>query len=322
MKELIFFMPKEIVDVWLEKLPYGEYHKINVHRSYDSLLKYIEDNNYFVKEDILAIEKDSLDDIVKGFLDSKSSPTYRNLVRCCLKCIFYIHNIQFDLSKYVINDCYGYKDVKNNFLTEEDFMLELNNLFNYSDKLLSYMAFKNLLGYKFINVRMAKVSDIDFENGFWRLYDGRVVHFKDFDNILVELLNGTVNQKGYVPYDKKDKISVDGLYMPDMYKYNLNSECLFKTRNHPRSGDGLNAFSEVGVNQTFKRMSDYFGKVFNKNNLKLSGFLASMYAKDPTPTWTIQRINAHKKELGCTATSQNIRKYYLGMYFGGLENYS
>lgn len=315
MNNIVFFMPEETFEKYTNTLPYSEYHKVNIKRTYRMFIAFIRDNGYNVGDDYLAVNKDKLDYIVREFLDSKSSTTYKNLERCCLKNAFYLNNLEFNITTYPVNHYHENINVSEKFLTYDDFLLELNLLFNESEKLICYMAYKNWLGKEVINARMAKMTDVDFDNGTWKLYDGRVIDLNSCDEILIRLLKNTIAQTEYIPYNKKDKASPDGLYMPEAYKYNPDCEYIFKTRNHPRSGNGLAPYRRVGIETMFARLVHEFGEVFNRNTLKVSGFLAAMYEKDPTPTWTIRKINEFKKEVGYKVSSINARVYYMQKYF-------
>lgn len=190
-------------------------------------------------------------------------------------------------------------------LTYDEFLAKLNLLHNESEKLICYMAYKNWLGKEVINARMAKMTDVDFNNGTWKLYDERVIDLNSCDKVLIELLKNTIAQTEYVTYSDE----------PEVYKLNPDSEYIFKTRNHPRSGNGLASYQMVGIETMFARLVCEFGEVFNRNTLKTSGFLAAMYEKDQTPTWTIRKINEFKKEVGYKISAINARVYYLQKYF-------
>lgn len=191
------------------------------------------------------------------------------------------------------------------FLTYDEFLAKLNLLHNESEKLICYMAYKNWLGKEVINARMAKMTDVDFEKGIWKLYDERVIDLNSCDKVLIELLKNTIAQTEYVTYSDE----------PEVYKLNPDSEYIFKTRNHPKSGNGLAPYRRVGIEAMFARLVHEFGEVFNRNSLKISGFLAAMYGKDPTPTWTIKKINEFKEEVGYKVSSVIVRAYYMQKYF-------
>lgn len=316
LEKKVFFMPTEMLEQNLGAFPYSFYHKKNVVKDYDMFLNFIRDNNLCEKNDgsFISISESKLDDIVRDYLSTKNSATYRNLSRCCLKAVFSLHNLEFDRSKYPVTNYTEFKNVESRLVTYDEFVNELNNLFNESEKLISYMAFKGILGEEVLNARMAKVSDVDFEKNIWTLYDGTVIELQD-DELLVKLLKNTIAQKEYIPYDKKDKVSQDGLHFPESYLYNPDSEYLFKTRNHPRSGNGLSPFKRVGIETMFARLVHEFGAIFNRNNLKVSGFLDTMYRVDPSPNWTIQRINELKDETPYRISAINARVFYLQKYF-------
>lgn len=310
----IFLMPEEVLKINLGAFPYSSYHKQNIIKEYNMFLNYLKENNLCKTIDNAnVIQESNIDDAIRGFLDTKPSSTYKNLSRSCLKIIFILHNLEFDRSKYPVTNYAEFKDIEDKIITYDEFLNELNNLFNESEKLISYMAFKGLLGKEILNARMAKVSDIDFKNGIWKLYDGRIVQLDD--EVLVQLLKNTINQKEYIPYDKKEKSSENGLHFPEAYEYNPDCKYLFKTRNHPRSDYGLAPFARVGIETMFARLVHEFGSIFNRNNLKVSGFLDAMYKKDATPNWTIHRINDFKKETGYKVSSINARVFYLQKYF-------
>ena len=95
----------------------------------------------------------------------------------------------------------------------------------------------------------------------------------------------------------------------------MESPYLFKTRNHPRSENGLAPYSKVGLEIMFTRLSNEFGNIFNRNNLKLSGFINLMYDIEPEPTWTVKRIEELKEKVGMKASSINVRVFFLQKYF-------
>ena len=317
MDRKIFLMSKEVLKKRLGSFPYSTYHKINITRDYDMLLNYIMNNGYTDSDDIdnIEVNESDIDQIVREYLDTKQSTTYKNLSRCCLKVIFNLNNLDFDRSKYPVTNYSESKSIEDKIISYDEFVEELNNLFNESEKLISYMAFRGMLGQEVMNARMAKESDVDFEKGTWKLYDGRVIDLNKEDPLLTKLLHNTINQTEYIPYDKKDKLSRDGLYMPEAYEYNPDCKYLFKTRNHPRSGNGLAPFARVGIETMFARLVGEFGSIFNRNNLKISGFLDEMYREDPTPNWTIRKINAFKKDKFYKVSSINARVFYLQKYF-------
>ena len=311
----IFLMPQEILNKNLGTFPYSDYHKKNILKDYSMFLKFLKDNQLctITDGDVISINETDIDDAVRKFLETKQSVTYKNLSRCCLKVIFDLHNLEFDRSKYPVTNYAESKDIEDKIVTYEEFLNEIDYLFNESEKLISYMAFKGLLGKDVLNARMAKVSDVDFKNGIWKLYDGTIVKLDD--EVLVRLLKNTINQKEYIPYNKKDKDTENGLHFPESYVYNPECEYLFKTRNHPRSDYGLAPFARVGIETMFARLVHEFGAIFNRNNLKVSGFLDTMYKIDPSPNWTIKRINELKKETGYKISSINARVFYLQKYF-------
>ena len=191
------------------------------------------------------------------------------------------------------------------YLTYDEFLSKLNLLHNESEKLICYMAYKGWLGKEVVNARMAKVVDVDFEKGTWKLYDERVIDLNSCDKVLIELLENTIAQTEYVTYS--DELEV--------CKLNPDSEYIFKTRNHPKSDNGLAPYQMVGIETIFARLVHKFGVMFNRNNLKISGFLAAMYENDSTPDWTIKKINEFKKETGYKVSSINARAYYMQKYF-------
>ncbi len=313
----IFLMPQEILNKNLGAFPYSSYHKKNILKDYEMFLKYLKDNKLCEITDgtIISIDETDIDDIVRGFLETKQSVTYKNLSRCCLRVIFNLHNLEFDRSKYPVTNYDESKDIEDKIITYEEFLNEIDYLFNESEKLISYMAFKGWLGQDVLNARMAKENDIDFEKGIWELYDGRIIDLNKEDPILKKLLKNTINQTEYIPYDKKEKDTEAGLHFPEAYPYNPDSKYIFKTRNHPRSNNGLAPFARVGIETMFARLVHEFGSIFNRNNLKVSGFLSAMYKKDPKPNWTIQKINDFKKETGYKVSSINARVFFLQKYF-------
>lgn len=310
----VFLISKEDLIKNLKVFPYSEFHRNNIVIEYDSFMNFLKTNNYLIDGSENVINSEELDTIVRKFIDSKQSLTYKNMARCCLKVIFNLHNLPFDRSKYPINNFEEFEDINNKILTFEEFKTEINNIYNESEKLICYLAYKNLLGDKLVNIRFAKVSDIDFCHHSWKLYDGTLINFGN-DELMIKLLQNTIKQKEYIPYDKKNKKSENGFNFPDSYYYNMESPYLFKTRNHPRSDNGLAPYSKVGLEIMFTRLSNEFGNIFNRNNLKLSGFINLMYEIEPEPTWTVKRIEKLKEKVGMKASSINVRVFFLQKYF-------
>ena len=315
LEKKVFFMPTEMLEQNLGVFPYSFYHKKNIVKDYNMFLNFLKDNNICEKNEgsFVSISETELDNVVRDYLSTKNSTTYKNLSRCCLKAVFSLHNLEFDRTKYPVTNYTEFENVENKLVTYDELIEELNNIFNESEKLISYMAFKNMLGKELLNARMAKVSDINFEKNIWILYDGTIIDLKN-DELLVKLLKNTITQTEYIPYDKKNKISANGLHFPKAYKYNPDNEYIFKTRNHPRSGNGLSPFKN-GIETMFVRLVHEFGPIFNKNNLKISGFLDTMYRVDPSPNWTIEKINKLKNKTSYKISATNARVFYLQKYF-------
>lgn len=316
LEKKVFFMPTEMLEQNLVVFPYSFYHKKNIVKDYNMFLNFLKDNNICEKNEgsFVSISETKLDNVVRDYLSTKNSTTYKNLSRCCLKAVFSLHNLEFDRTKYPVTNYTEFENVENRLVTYDELIEELNNIFNESEKLISYMAFKNMLGKELLNARMAKVSDINFEKNIWILYDGTIIDLKN-DELLVKLLKNTITQTEYIPYDKKNKISANRLHFPKAYKYNPDNKYIFKTRNHPRSGNGLAPFARVGIETMFVRLVHEFGPIFNKNNLKISGFLDTMYRVDPSPNWTIEKINKLKNKTSYKISATNARVFYLQKYF-------
>lgn len=296
----------------LEAFPYTESHKFNITQEYETFLKYLRIRFKLKSNEIVKIDEDDIDDCVINFLRTKPSVTAKNASRSCLNIVFEINGLDFNREKYPITNYSETNDVENKIITLEEFKNELKMLFNASDKLLCCMAFYNLLGDKLENARFAKMSDVDFINKVWKLYDGRIVGLEE-NEFLSNILKDTINQKEYKPFEKNE--NQDVIRFPDSYPYNEENVYIFKTRNHPRSENGLAPFSKVGLEICFTRISKKYGNILTRNNLKVSGFLHLMLTVDNNPNWTTARIEEFKKEVDIKISSNNARVFFLQKYF-------
>lgn len=297
----------------LNTFPYTESHKNNITKEYETFLTFIK-NKANLKDEIIEIDEKDIDEYVIEFLKTKKAFASKNKTRSCLKLIFELNDLEFDREKYPITNYSEYNEIDNKIITFDEFKDELEMLFNASDKLLCCMAFYNLLGNKLENARFAKMEDVDLENKKWKLYDGRIVDLSEND-FLMGILKDAINQKEYKPFEKKKDKKINTFNFPDSYPHNKDNVYIFKTRNHPRSDNGLAPFSKVGFELCFARIVREYGNILNRNNLKVSGFLHLMYTIDNSPSWTIKKIETLKQEIGIKISCINIRVFFLQKYF-------
>lgn len=308
-QDRMFFLDEKSLNQRLDILCYCDNYKNRIQKCYGELLQYIKENDYLVLDDdkILMIYADMLKDIVSGFLaDVNDVYGYKSMLRV----IFYLNNLNFNKEIYQ-EECHEKIDLK--YMTYDEMISNIELLKNPSEKLLVYMGFFNLLGDRDINVREAKISDIDFTDMVWKLYDGKVIKLKD--EVLIGLLKDTLNQTECLPYSKPNKMTDDGVNYPNAYKFNSDSKYLFKTRKHPKSNDGLDGFKEIGINTIFRRLETQFGKIFNKLNIKTSGFIYKMYSINPNPDWDISEMRDIKMEKNYRINLTHAYTAYIEKYF-------
>lgn len=311
MKNKIFWLNEEEFIKRLDTFPYAEATKVNIKNAYLNFIDFMIRKKYVTDFNTPSIDGEKLDEIVENFINEKDTFGLKSVYRNSLRPIFILHNLEFNIEKYPIINYAEFEDYSERFLTKEELINEIQFVYNESDKLLLYMAYLNLCGDDLTNISYAKIEDINFNTKEWKLYDGQVVDFKN-DSLLEQLLKNTINQTEYIPY-----IKINALYeyVPTSYKYNENCIYLFKTRKHPRSNDGLTPLLKEGIKKTYTRLTLEFGKMFRRNNLKISGMLNVMYEIKPSPKWTIKEITKLKKELGFKGTETDIKIFYLQKYF-------
>lgn len=310
MTKKIFWLKEEDFIKRLEALPYANASKHNIKNAYLNFISFMIREKYILDEKTMMINADQIDDIVQEYINEKDSFGLKSIYRSYLKPIFNLHSLEFDREKYNILNYADFKDVSNNFLTEEELKNELGVVYNASDKLIIYMAYLNIIGKDFENVSYAEKDDVDFKTEKWVLFDGNVIDLKN-DVLLKQLLKETLEQNEFIPYIK---FSSNG-NIPDFYEYNIESKYLFRTRKHPRTKNGLAPISKEGVKKIFIRLTGEFGRMFTRNNLKISRVLNTMYEKNPSSKWKFNDIKILKNELNVKFTETDIRIFYLQKYF-------
>lgn len=310
MTQKICWLKEEDFIKRLEALPYADASKYNIKNTYLNFINFMIRKGYILDENTMIIDENQINEIVQKYINEKDSFGLKSIYRSYLKPIFNLHNLEFNREDYNILNYTDFKDASNNFLTEEELKNELSVVYNASDKLVIYMAYLNITGKNFENISYAKKEDVVLISKQWKLYDGSVIDLKN-DVLLQRLLKETLEQKEFIPYIK---FSSNG-NMPEFYEYNLESEYLFKTRKHPRTKDGLAPISKEGVKKIFVRLTGEFGRMFTRNNLKISRVLNIMYEKNPSSKWKFDDIKKLKSELNVKFTETDIRIFYLQKYF-------
>ena len=309
MNNKIFLLSEEEFVKKLDIFPYADASKQNIRNAYLNFVNFMKRENY-ISDNNMVVDKDKIDEIVINFLNDKYSFGLKSVYRTCLKPIFILHNLEFDRSKYVISNYEEFDDVSDKFLTEEEFHNEISVVYNASDKLLLCMAYYDVIGNDFENVTNARPEYIDFKTKRWLLSDGRILDFSE-DAFLEDIIKATVEQKEYIPYTKPFSTG----NIPNFYVYNENCQYLFKTRRHPQTRDGMAPLYKEGVKRAYIRLSKEFGKMFTRNNLKISRVLNIMYQVEPSPDWSINEIRKLKKDLKLKFTETDIKVFYLQKYF-------
>ena len=310
MEEKIIWLKEEDFIKRLEFLPYASASKYNIKNAYLNFINFMVRENYILDENKMVININQIDEIIQNYLNEKDSFGLKSIYRSYLKPIFNLHNLEFDREKYSILNYSEFKDTSNIFLTKEELENELNVVYNATDKLLIYMSYLNIIGKNFENVSYAEKNDVHLETEEWKLYDGTIIDLKE-DYLLKQLLKETLEQNEFIPYIK---FSSNG-NMPEFYAYNMKSKYLFRTRKHPRTKDGLAPMSKEGVKKMYVRLTSEFGRMFTRNNLKISRVLNIMYEKNPSSKWKFDDIKKLKSELNVKFTETDIRIFYLQKYF-------
>ena len=139
LEKKVFFMPTKMLEQNLVVFPYSFYHKKNIVKDYNMFLNFLKDNNICEKNEgsFVSISETELDNVVRDYLSTKNSTTYKNLSRCCLKAVFSLHNLEFDRTKYPVTNYTEFENVENRLVTYDELIEELNNIFNESEKLIS-----------------------------------------------------------------------------------------------------------------------------------------------------------------------------------------
>ena len=143
----------------------------------------------------------------------------------------------------------------------------VNILENPQDKFLIYSLFYGVYGKKAQDILTMKKNQIDLLNGTITLKDRVVV----MDENMKKLAAAALDQNEYMVLDKGGSWSVTS------FKFNMDSEYVFKTKPSTKNNKGLNHMSYDGLITRLKNISFFLGtKDVTATTLTRSGYIYRM----------------------------------------------
>lgn len=142
----------------------------------------------------------------------------------------------------------------------------VDQLENAQDQAMVYCLFFGIYGKKAEEIINLKISQVDLKNK--KIYlQNRII---EMDDLFVDIMSSALEQEIYCP------IYIQGEKRYSEFKFNMNSEYVFKVKGNKKNNNGLGTFSYEGFKTRIKKIRDISEKNFTPETLVKSGIIYNL----------------------------------------------